>query len=159
MHRALERLAQLDKRNIHAIHGGVLTPWTLVILGQRIGAAVVPVARRELCDVGAGIGERLHFRCHAQPALLVVAPIQRHHTDGITRDDHAALGLVPQRESENTVEAVEVRGRLVLAVQRVDHFAVRRGLERVGLLEFLLQFLVVVDLTVDGQCQFAVFRQ
>ena len=87
-----------------------------------------------------------------------MAPVQRTHAHRIARDQRPARALSHKREGEDAVEPVEERGRLVFAIQRVDHLAIGAGQEFVGLLQFLLQFAVVVDLAVDGQRQFAIGR-
>ncbi|MCW0416460.1 hypothetical protein NB689_002214 [Xanthomonas sacchari] len=156
MHGALEGLAQFLLANLHALHRRVVAPRLAVVLHQCAAGAVVVVARRELGDVGATVGQRLHLRGHPQPPLRIMAPVQRAHAHRIARDQHAPGGLVPQRESEDAVEAVQQRVRRGFAVQRVDHLAVRAGLEGVWLHELLLQFAMVVDLAVDRQRQLPV---
>ncbi len=159
VHGALERFTQCNAISVHAFHRVIVAPRALVVAGERVGGAVIPVAGRELRGVGAGIHQRFQFGGHQQAAVLVVAPVQRHHADRIARDQHALLGPIPQREREDAVEAVQVRGRGVLLVQRVDHLAVRAGLERIRLGQFGLEFAVVVDLAVDRQGQAAVVGQ
>ena len=115
--------------------------------------------RRKLRHVRTIIGQRFHFRCHPQAAFFIVPPIQRHHAHRIAGDDGAPVGLVPQREREDAVQAVEERGRRVFAIQRVDHLAIGLGLEGVGLREFGFEGAMVVDLAIDRQRQLAIVRQ
>ena len=159
VHRGLEGFAQFLQRHLNAFHHVVVPPRALVVLRQFAGRGVVPVARRELRHVGAIVDQRLHFRGHPQAALLVVAPVQWADPERVAGDDRATLAGIPQCEGEDPVEAVEERCRRVLEVQRVDHFAVGLGLEGIGLRQFRLELLVVVDLAVDRQRESAILRQ
>ncbi len=159
-HCMLEGLAQFGQIGLATLHVGVVTPRLLVVAHQFTAGTVEIVARRELRDIGTGIDQRLHFRGHAQAPMGVVAPVQRHHTDRVARHQHASTVTVPQREGEDAVELFQpLRRRAALAVERVDHLAVRAGLEVVGGGQRCLQRLVVVDLAVHRQRQLAIGRQ
>jgi len=161
MHRLLEGPAQLGGRDLPAAGGGVVAPGLVVITMQRAAGAVVDVAGRERRHVRAHPDQRLHFRSHAQPAHAVVAPVQRTHADRVARDQVAPRGGIPQREGEDAVEPTDALGseafRAELAIERVDHLAVRAGGEVVG--AGRAQLAVVVDLAVHRQRERAVARQ
>ena len=159
MHRGLEGLAQFLQRHIHVFDRVVVAPRSLVVLRQFAGRGVVPVAGRELRHVGAFVHQGLHFRGHPQSTFLVVAPIQRAYAQRIAGDQRAALRGIPQGKGEDAVEPVEETGRAVLAIQRVDHLAVRGGLERIRLRELALQLAMVVDLPVHRQRELPVIGQ
>ena len=164
VHGALERLAQLLLRDSHALGGVVVAPGLDVIAHELAAGAVVVMPRRKLRDIAADAHQRLHLRRHTQPAAAVVAPVQRTHAHRIARNEIALRGPVPQREREDTVEAVEPAGGAVhriacgFAIQRIDHLAIGPTLERVRLRQLLLKLTVVVYLAVDRQHQRAVRR-
>src|SRR5690242_1572755 len=155
MHGLLKRLAQGRSSHVMAARGGIVAPWPGVVAAQFAAGAVVDMTRRERRHVGTHADQRLHLRGHAQAALRVVAPVQRADADRVARDQVALRLAVPQREREDAVEpAHEVAA--VLAIQRVDHLAVRSGGEFVA--AGRTQFAVVVDLAVHRQRQRAVAR-
>ncbi len=157
VHGTLEGLAQFLQLHLHAFHFGIFAPGAFVVTAQHPGGAVVPMTRRELRRVGAIVHQRFQFRCHPQAAFAVVPPVQRHHTDRVARDDHPPFRLVPQRERKDAVEAVEIRGRRIFAIQRIDHLAIGAGLEGVRVQQFGLEFAMVVDLAIDRQGELPVF--
>lgn len=159
MHRTLEGFAQFLQLHLHTFHLGIFAPGALVITAQRAGGAVVPMARRELRRIGAIVHQRFQFRRHPQTAFAVVPPVQRHHTDRVACDDHPSFRLIPQRKRKDAVEAIEIQGRHIFAIQRIDHLAIGAGLEGVRLQQFGLEFAMVVDLAIDRQRQLPVFGQ
>ena len=155
VHGLLERVPQLARRGGVATRVCVLAPRLVVVAAQLAAGAVVDMPRRKRRHVGTHADQRLHLRCHAQAALRIVSPVQRAHADRVAGDQVALRQAVPQRKREDAVElAHEVR--IAVAVQRIDHLAVRAGGEVVGARG--AQLAVVVDLAVHRQRQRAVAR-
>src|SRR5690606_38123338 len=118
--------------------------------GCAAAGAVVDVARRDHGNVRAHARDRLHLRGHPQPAVGVVAPVQRADAHVVAGDDDAPGPTVPQGEGEDAVHPRQPGFRgFAAGVQGVEHFAVGAGGEAVAAGQALLEFAVVVDLTVD----------
>src|SRR3546814_6185517 len=131
---------QLSRRDLYAERRIVLAPWPPVVALQPPGVALVPVAGRELRDVGAQPHQRFHLRSHPQAAVAVMAPVQRAHADRVARDHRPPARLVPQREGEDAVEPVEPGAWIgVLRIQRSEeHTSELQSLMRISYAVFCL---------------------
>ncbi len=111
---------------------------------------------RELLEALAYRRQRFELGREPRASVFPPAPVQRHHTDGIPGCQHAPGLLVGQNEREYPIELRDQVGSLLLE-QVHDDLAVRARGELVLALEPASQRGVVVDLTIDRQCDAARF--
>ena len=104
MHRLFETFAQFPRGDGLALHRVVVAPGALVEEAQLASGAVVNVTGRKRRDIVAMTGQRFHFRSDPQPAVAVVAPVQRADAERIAGNEITAELRIPKREGINAVE-------------------------------------------------------
>ncbi len=113
------------------------------------------MARRKYGDVVTDAHQRFELGRDVQAPSRIVAHIQRTDADRIARNQITPSVPVPQREGEDAVQPPEEID-VVLAIQRVDHLAIRCGLERIAIRDLEPELAMIVDLAVHRERQPAV---
>ena len=109
------------------------------------------IVRRRTTEHGA---QRRDLRCEGQSAGCG-GPEERLHSEWVTREDQPMLPEVGQGQRVDAVESLKPRDSVFL-VQMEDDFSVGVGRELVAeRLELPTEVLVVVDLPVEDEVQFA----
>ncbi|MNC03055.1 hypothetical protein D3C75_504480 [compost metagenome] len=128
----------------------VLHPVPFVPLLEFAILAPEVMSGREGLDALAHRHQGLHLGGDIEVAVLVAAGIEGDDPHVVTANQIGILFGVIEDEGKDAVQIVQEGGALLL-VEGEQHLAVGVGLELEVDLEALLEFLVVVDLAVDGQ--------
>jgi hypothetical protein len=116
------------------------------------------VARQERLVALTLAFQSLEFTGHIDGAVAVISYIKRYHTNGVTGYEELVLLFVVEHKGKDAAEVFEEVDAF-LTVESKDYLAVATGLKLILAGIAATNLLVVINLTIDSQYLFTVWRE